>query len=74
MSASHPQGNKLELCEVGKAVERDSGLELALGGQLNLPQQRHRDHKLVILNFSKQIIVSIPLVWLLVFLLADLHK
>jgi hypothetical protein len=30
--------------EVRKAVERDPDLELALGGQLKLPQWRHRDH------------------------------
>jgi hypothetical protein len=34
--------------------------EFTLGGQLKLPQQRCRDHELVILNFGKQIPVSIP--------------
>jgi hypothetical protein len=49
-------------------------LELALGGQLKLPQRRRRDHKWVILNFGKQIIMSILWFCLIVFLLADLLK
>jgi hypothetical protein len=36
--------------------------------QLNLPQQRYRNHELVILNFGKQILVS-PLLYLSLYLL-----
>jgi hypothetical protein len=65
-SASPPK-EKNQVSGSGKVVERDSAWSWPCE-QLKLSQRRRRNHKLVILNFGKQILVSLML-YLLLYLL-----